>query len=96
MAMKIDPFGDLIIVKKKRMALKKPSLKKYPKKPKASSSLEVQQRFLQRCKEVDSHNTKLVGEYKRKRVALENTKKKISSGALQKKRAQLQQLLRSL
>jgi hypothetical protein len=96
MAMKINPFGELIITKKKRMALRKPKLKKYPKKPKQSASLEVKQRYLERCKAVDNDNTAKVAEYRKKKTTLESINKKLSSGVLYKKKEVLANQLRSL
>lgn len=96
MAMKINPFGELIITKKKRMALRKPKLKKYPKKPKQSASLEVKQRYIERCASVDKDNAAKVAEYRKKKTALESVNKKLSSGSLYKRKEALSNQLRSL
>lgn len=93
--MKIDPFGDLIITKTKRMALRKPKLKKYPKKPK-SSNLVSMQNYFARVKEIDAHNSRLVSEYKSKKTKLATLKKKLTSNTATSKRSKLQQTLRSL
>lgn len=56
------------------MACKKKT-KKYPKKPKASSSLEVMQRYLERCKEIDKENKQIQTHNKK----CEELKKKVQS-----------------
>ena len=38
-------------------------LKKYPKKPKASASLDTINNFFRRCKEIDSENAKIKREH---------------------------------
>jgi hypothetical protein len=50
-------------------------LKKYPKKPKASASVEVMKRYLERCKAVDKDNAPIKKALKEK----EALKKKISN-----------------
>jgi hypothetical protein len=50
-------------------------LKKYPKKPKASASVEVMKRYIQRCKDVDKDNAPIIKALKEK----EALKKKISN-----------------
>lgn len=37
-------------------------LKKYPRKPKASASVESKKRFLERVKEIDRENAKIVAD----------------------------------
>ena len=56
------------------MASKK-KLKKYPKKPSASASLEVLNRYLERCKDVDKLNKPIIA-YNKK---VEEAKKKIAN-----------------
>ena len=51
------------------------TLKKYPKAPKASASIEVKERYLQRCKEIDKENAKLKAEKKKS----EDLSKKIAA-----------------
>lgn len=49
-------------------------LKKYPKKPKATASVAVMERYLQRCKEIDKENAAKKKEADRK----EQLRKKIT------------------
>jgi hypothetical protein len=56
------------------MACKK-KLKKYPKKPKVSSSLEVMQKYLERCKEIDKENKQIQAHNKK----CEEYRKKVQS-----------------
>lgn len=51
------------------------TLKKYPKKPKASASVETLKRYLDKCKEVDKANAPIKKAAKEK----EALKKKISN-----------------
>ncbi len=53
------------------MAKKK--MKKYPKKPKASASVETMQRYLERCKQIDKEN-KQIQAYNKK---LDELRKKV-------------------
>jgi len=55
------------------MATKK---KKYPKRPKASSSLQVWQNFERRCKEVDRLNKQAEQQAKQKKALIERTKRR--------------------
>lgn len=48
-------------------------LKKYPKKPKASASLETMKKYLDRCKEIDRENAQMQKDKKQR----ETLKKKI-------------------
>lgn len=41
------------------------TLKKYPKAPKQSASIEVKERYLARCKEIDKENAKREAEKKK-------------------------------
>lgn len=41
------------------------TLKKYPKAPKQSASIEVKERYLARCKEIDKENAKRETERKK-------------------------------
>lgn len=41
------------------------TLKKYPKAPKQSASIEVKERYLARCKEIDKENAKREAEHKK-------------------------------
>lgn len=41
------------------------TLKKYPKAPKQSASIEVKERYLTRCKEIDKENAKREAERKK-------------------------------
>jgi hypothetical protein len=50
-------------------------LKKYPKKPKASASLETINNFFRRCKEVDAENSRI----KREHAAHEAAAKKLKN-----------------
>lgn len=52
-----------------------PKLKKYPKKPKASASLSVMERYIERCKEVDRYNAALKKDEEKRK----NLKKKITN-----------------
>jgi hypothetical protein len=45
--------------------MRKPKLKKYPKKPKASASLAVMQKYLDRRKDVDKANAAAQSDYKK-------------------------------
>jgi len=56
--------------------IKKPKGKRYPKRPKASASLEVWERFRKRCGEVEKEN----------KAALSSWKKKVNDKANIKKR----------
>jgi cell division protein FtsL len=49
-------------------------LKSYPKRPKASASVAVMERYLQRCKDIDKQNAEIKKEASRK----EALKKQIS------------------
>ena len=54
------------------MALKK---KKYPKKPKAKSSVSVLENYLAKRKEVDKYNSALEAEKKKKKTLIEKIRK---------------------
>ena len=57
------------------MALKKPSkpkLKKYPKTPRETASIEVWKNYDAKTKAIDTENNKKVAEYKKKLTAYEN------------------------
>jgi hypothetical protein len=63
----------------------KVKLKKYPKKPKASASVEVMENYLRRCKEVDKENNKRKSDKKKAetkkktdKAKKENLRKKIA------------------
>lgn len=45
--------------------MKRPKLKRYPKKPKASAPLAVQENWLHRVKEIDNENFNKVNNYKK-------------------------------
>lgn len=51
------------------------TLKKYPKAPKQSASIEVKERYLARCKEIDKENAKREAERKKS----ESLSKKIAA-----------------
>lgn len=48
--------------------------RKYPKQPKASASADVWQRYYDRCKEVDKHNSNLIKEKARKASIIKKVK----------------------
>ena len=54
----------------------KPKLLKYPKRPKASASLETWERYYAKIKEIDKENKRRVSEYHRKLKEIEAAKKK--------------------
>lgn len=41
------------------------ALRKYPKKPKKSASIEAKERYLQRVKEIDKHNAQVKSDKKK-------------------------------
>lgn len=43
--------------------MKKPTLKKHPKKPKKSASLETVKNYIQKCREIDRENKKKISDY---------------------------------
>ncbi len=47
--------------------LKKPKLKKYPKKPKQSASTASLENYVSRCKAVDNENRAIMQDYDRER-----------------------------
>ncbi len=51
----------------------KKSLKKYPKKPKASANIATMERYLEKCKEVDKTNKPIVAHNKK----VEELRKKV-------------------
>jgi hypothetical protein len=55
----------------KKMATK---AKKYPKAPKAKASLEVWEKHLEKCKEVDTFNKNVEAERKKKADAIKKVK----------------------
>jgi predicted patatin/cPLA2 family phospholipase len=55
---------------------KKPKMKKYPKPPKRSASLEVWNRYYEKLKEIDRENHKRLQEYERALKQIEVQKKK--------------------
>lgn len=76
------------------MATKKPSkpkLKKTPKQPKASASLETWNNYYSRVKAIDNENVKKIAEYKKKESAYnaEQKKKESIKNAAQKAKARL-------
>ena len=58
-------------------APKAPKAKKMPKKPKKNASLEVLNRYLERCKAIEAENAKRMTAHKKKVKDLEAAKKKI-------------------
>lgn len=43
--------------------MKKPTLKKHPKKPKKSASLETVKNYINKCKEIDRENKRKMADY---------------------------------
>lgn len=63
--------------------VKRPRLKRYPKRPKASASLEAWQRYDLKCNETEKANSKIMDEYKKKVDAVKSNVQKKES--IQKK-----------
>lgn len=61
------------------VTIRKPKMRKYPKKPRTTASVEVKQNFLNKCKEIDKDNNAKMAEYKRKIAKKAADKKKSAS-----------------
>lgn len=57
-------------------SIRKPSLKRYPKRPKAGATLQAWERYNAKCGDVEKENSKLMAEYKKKVAVLQAAKKK--------------------
>ena len=60
------------------MALKKPKMLKYPRKPKAGASLTVKENYLNKIKDIDKENARRVSEYNSTKSKLKTIATKIA------------------
>ena len=59
-------------------ALKKPKMKKFPKKPKSSASSDVLQRYLQKVDEIRKEHARAVKAYNAEKKKREQLRKRVS------------------
>jgi len=56
-------------------SVKRPKMKRYPRRPKASASLEAWKRYDAKCKEVEKENSARMAKYHKDKKELETIKK---------------------